>query len=229
MKSKLAHSYHQMIKFFGPQHWWPGDSPLEVTIGAILTQNTAWSNVEKAIINLKREKLLGNFGESHYLKKWQKISAARLGILIRPAGYFNQKSRRLKIFVNWLMQNYGSLEVFFKLPLQLARPALLAVNGIGPETADSILLYAGNKKTFVVDAYTKRILSRHLIIPERASYDELQNLLTKYLPKKTPLYNEYHALIVQVGKNFCKKSRPFCTVCPLNGWNWNKKISSYLP
>lgn len=221
MKSKLAHSFQQMIDFFGPQHWWPGDSPLEVTIGAILTQNTAWSNVEKAIINLKREKLLGNLREATHLNKWQKISATRLGVLIRPAGYFNQKSRRLKIFVNWLMQNYGSLEVFFKLPLQLARPALLAVSGIGPETADSILLYAGNKKTFVVDAYTRRILSRHLIIPERASYEDVQNLLTENLPKKTSLYNEYHALIVRVGKNFCKKNSPRCSSCPLNGWNWD--------
>lgn len=200
--------YRRLRRRFGPRHWWPGDSPLEVIVGAILTQNTAWQNVTKAISNLKDASVLG-------IPELASIPEARLAQLIRPSGYFNQKARKLKGFVAWLMERHqGDLGSMFRTPLPRLRKELLALHGIGPETADSILLYAAGMKIFVVDAYTRRVFSRHGLIQEQASYDEIQAWFEARLPRSLPLYNDYHAQIVQVGKEYCRKT-PLCRGCPL--------------
>lgn len=205
----LLSIYHKLYNTFGPQHWWPGDTPFEIIIGAILTQNTNWQNVEKAITNLKRNKCLTPSG----LKN---ISLNKLARLIRPSGYYNIKARRLKEFINFLCSEYKSkVTLMAKENLPALRKKLLDVKGIGPETADSILLYALDKPIFVVDAYTKRILSRHNILDNHADYHKVQELFMNNLPKKTRLFNEYHALLVRAGKEFCKKKSPDCGKCPL--------------
>lgn len=213
-KRDLLEIYQRLYKRFGPQRWWPAQTPFEVVIGAILTQNTSWSNVEKAINNLKQAKALTP-------EKLHKISLPQLAELIRPAGYYNVKSKRLKGFIDWLMENYdGDLERLFALPTASLREALLGVRGIGPETADSIVLYAANQPSFVVDAYTYRIFSRHRYVPEEdTGYDELKAFFEDSLEKDVKLFNEYHALLVKLGKDFCKKSKPLCPECPLNGVN----------
>ncbi len=208
------------MKSFGSQGWWPftlagelhpkhhGISPqndnerFEIIIGAILTQNTNWKNVEKAIINLNKKKLIN-------VKKIRKINIKKLAKLIRPSGYYNQKAERLKIIANFLSINsIKKLKKEKKL-----REKLLSLKGIGPETADSILLYAFQKPVFVVDAYTKRIFQR--IGYKEESYDELQQLFMNNLKKDTKLFNEYHALLVELGKNYCK-TKPVCEECPVN-------------
>lgn len=205
----LKKTYSKFLKVFGPQHWWPGDTPFEVIVGAILTQNTAWTNVEKAIHNLKKAKVLQP-------KKMHDLSQAELAKYIRPAGYFNIKAKRLKYFLNYLFDNYGgSLNRMFKKRTDVLRRELLSVNGIGPETADSILLYAGNHPVFVVDAYTKRIFSRHQIIKADAEYHDVQEIFMKNLPHDIRMFNEYHALIVKVGKDFCRNRKALCSRCPL--------------
>lgn len=205
---KLLNIYNKLHNRFGPRHWWPADTPFEVIVGAILTQNTAWSNVEKAIRNLKKEKLLTP-------ASFVSVRKNTLSRLIRPAGYFNVKARRLKNFVNVLAGEFGGdLEKLFKLPTGELRKKLLTINGIGPETADSILLYAANRPVFVVDAYTKRIFSRHKVIGKDSDYDSVRRLFMENLPKKTKLFNEYHALIVQLGKEYCR-TKPVCDSCPL--------------
>ena len=202
--------YKKLYSTFGPQHWWPADSDFEVIVGAILTQNAAWSNVEKAIVNLKRRRLLK--ADSLY-----KISHKRLASLIRPAGYFNIKARRLKSFLKFLFDEYGgSLKKMFLADTHTLRAQLLAVNGIGPETADSILLYAAGRPVFVVDAYTKRIFSRHKLIEKDADYGRIQSFFMKNIPERRDLYNEYHALIVELGKNICRPKAQ-CDICPLKG------------
>jgi len=210
VKRKLYFLYQELYAYFGPQHWWPADTPFEVMVGAILTQNTSWLNVEKAITNLKKYKAL-NPGKLH------RLSHRRLAALIRPAGYYNIKARRLKEFLFFFIHSYqGSIKkMSFKNPLEL-RQQLLSVNGIGPETADSILLYALNKPVFAVDAYTKRILSRHGFIPLNCDYDLVQNLFRQNLKNNVKLFNEFHALLVRLGKEFCLKSKPKCDMCPLN-------------
>ncbi|MBI5875870.1 MAG: endonuclease III domain-containing protein, partial [Deltaproteobacteria bacterium] len=201
--------YKKLFSAFGSQHWWPGDTPFEVIVGAILTQNTAWTNVEKAIRNLKKAKLLNP-------KRLHDLSQAELAQYIRPAGYFNIKAKRLKHFLNYLFDNYGgSLNRMFKKRTDALRRELLEVNGIGPETADSILLYAGNHPVFVVDAYTKRIFSRHGIILADVEYHDVQEIFIKNLPHDVKMFNEYHALIVRVGKDFCRTKKPLCGRCPL--------------
>lgn len=203
--------YHRLYRRFGDLHWWPGDTPLEISVGAILTQNTAWTNVEKAIQRLKKERSLS-------VKALSRLSLRRLGRLIQPAGYFNVKARRLKNFISFLKKNYrGSLKRMFTRETEGLRAELLSVNGTGPETADSILLYAGEQPVFVIDAYTKRVLSRHGVMPYDKSYDEFQQLFMKHLPPDVALYNQYHAMFVNLGKYFCRK-RPLCASCPLNGW-----------
>ncbi|HBR17498.1 MAG: endonuclease [Deltaproteobacteria bacterium RIFCSPLOWO2_12_FULL_43_16] len=209
LSTNLKKTYKKLFAAFGPQHWWPGDTPFEVIVGAILTQNTAWTNVEKAIRNLKRAKLL-------IPKKLHDLSHDELAKLIKPAGYFNIKAKRLKHFLNYLFDNYsGSLNRMFKKRTDALRRELLQVNGIGPETADSILLYAGNHPVFVVDAYTKRIFSRHQIIKIDADYHDVQALFMKSLPHDVRMFNEYHALIVKIGKDFCRNKKPLCSKCPL--------------
>ena len=200
-----------MLGRFGPQHWWPGDGPFEMMVGAVLTQNTNWTNVEKALLNLKREHLL-SVGELYA------VSREKLAECIRPAGYFNIKSARLKNLVSLLVEEYDS-DIFrlFDEDIEAQRMALLSVKGIGPETADSIVLYAAKKPVFVIDAYTYRILNRHNVVDEQVTYDELQDLFMSNLHPDHDLFNEFHALIVRTGKEYCKKD-PKCDNCPLNGW-----------
>jgi len=201
-----------MLTRFGPRGWWPGQTPFEVMVGAVLTQNTNWKNVERAIGNLKEADALSP-------EAMLAMSPARLASLIKPAGYFRVKAKRLRNFLKYFVESYdGSARRMARRELAELRPELLAVNGVGPETADSILLYALKKPIFVIDAYTKRILSRHGLCAEEDAYDELQELFMDRLAEDVPLYNEYHALIVETGKDFCR-TKPRCQDCPLNGWN----------
>ncbi len=211
MQKQLVDVYTRLLKHFGAQHWWPADGDFEVIIGAILTQNTSWSNVEKAIANLKRANLL----TPSALKR---VSVAHLARLIRPSGYFNLKAKKLKAFVHFLFdQHRGTRSVshLFKLDTRTLRDELLAVYGIGPETADSIILYAARQPIFVVDAYTRRIFARLGLSRDNATYNELQSMFMTHLPPDAKLFNEYHALIVALGKNICVKRAPRCAECPL--------------
>jgi endonuclease-3 related protein len=207
----LYELYQRLWKVNGPQGWWPGDTPFEVAVGAILTQNTNWQNVSLAIAALKEREML----EPQTLHE---LPEGELAQLIRPAGYYNIKARRLKNFLDFLATQYrNSMERMAGDSLEDLRPALLAIKGIGPETADSILLYALAKPTFVVDAYTFRILSRHDFIPEAYAYEELRQLFMEHLPPQLPLYKEYHALLVRLGKAWCRP-KPQCEACPVKGW-----------
>ncbi len=208
--NKLIEIYNILLNHFGPQDWWPGETPFEIMVGAVLTQNTNWTNVSKAIDNLKKENLL-SFEQLHELE------VEVLAEKIRPAGYFNLKAKRLKNLLDFIDEEYdGSLEEMFAEDTFSLREKILTVKGVGPETADSILLYAGQKPVFVVDTYTHRIFSRHSIIAEEEGYYEIQEYFAMSLPEEVQLFNEYHALIVQLGKEFCKKSKPLCSQCPLN-------------
>jgi endonuclease-3 related protein len=229
--------YRALYSRWGPQNWWPAESRLEVVVGAYLTQNTNWNNVEKALANLRREHVLS-------VKALREIPQKRLATLIRPSGYFRQKAKKLKTFIRFLDRHYGgSLARMFAQPTEKLRNELLALNGVGPETADSILLYGGNHPIFVVDAYTRRILERHGVIGPKARYDEirlpLEAALTGATPEQLDLgehgheprhpasrmsrtertdltqhYNELHALIVRAGNQHCR-STPKCEECPL--------------
>lgn len=204
----LLNLYRVLYRHYGPRHWWPAETPLEVMVGTILTQNTAWKNVEKAIENLKREGCL------EFPALW-KIRERKLAELIRPAGYFNVKARRLKNLIAFIKARFGgNLKEMFKVGTDQLRRELLEVNGVGEETADSIVLYAAGKPRFVIDAYTRRVLSRHRYIKGIEDYAAIQSLFMNLLPKQTQLYNEFHAQIVEVGKDFCRKS-PICISCPL--------------
>ena len=236
--------YRTLLAAWGPQHWWPAHTPFEVIVGSFLTQNTAWTNVERALANLRAANLLS-------LEAIRQVPLPELERLIRPSGYFRQKAQRLKTFVAFLDGRYASsLDNFFTQPTNLLREQLLGLNGIGPETADSILLYAGNHPVFVVDAYTRRILDRHEILPQKTRYEEIRQVFERSLapvaknkkeartrPKpesespstahqpspmstspRSPtaqIYNEMHGLIVGVGKHYCKKAKPACDACPL--------------
>ena len=207
---QLEGIYSKLHQFFGPQHWWPGETPFEVTVGAILTQNTAWTNVEKAICNLKNAKVLN-------ISALSKISSSRMAHLIKPAGFFNIKTKRLMAWMHFLIQKgcKNNLDPLQAIPTPQLRHELLKVKGIGPETADSILLYALERSVFVVDAYTQRILKRHNLVSEGATYDEIQSFFEKNLVGSGRLFNEYHALIVAIGKSYCKSTAK-CEACPLN-------------
>ena len=208
LRHRLLALYDAALSALGPQHWWPAQSPFEVAVGAILTQNTAWTNVERAIANLKRARLLSP-------RALARTPLRTLARHLRPSGYFRVKARRLKVFIGHLARRHGgSLERMLARPPATVRAELLSIPGIGAETADSILLYAGDHPIFVVDAYTRRILSRHRLVSPRGSYDELQRLFMAHLPSDPALYNEYHALLVHVGKEFCR-SHPRCDACPL--------------
>lgn len=206
----LLDIYERLFRAFGPQHWWPGDSPFEIAVGAILTQNTNWSNVERAISNLKKQRALNP-------KTLNSMPIETLREIIRPAGYFNVKAKRLKSFVRFLMENYdGSLKKMSGTDTERLREKLLAVHGIGEETADSILLYALGRAVFVIDAYTKRVLSRHGVLEYEEPYYRFQRLFHESLPNDPKFFNEYHALFVRLGKDFCK-TKPRCDGCPLEG------------
>lgn len=208
-KKILKEMYTRLYKEFGPQRWWPGETPFEVAVGAVLTQNTSWGNVEKAIENVKRKKAL----RANTLHRMRHKEIAKL---IKPAGYFNIKTKRLKEFLNFLERKYkGNMEAMKGVDTDLLRKELLGVYGIGPETADSILLYALQRPVFVIDAYTRRVLLRHELVSEAITYGELQELFHANLPADTGLFNEYHALFVRLGKDYCR-TRPRCEVCPLH-------------
>jgi endonuclease-3 related protein len=201
--------YDALLAAYGPQGWWPAETPFEVVVGAILTQNTNWQNVERAIANLKREGLLSPAALAA-------VDAERLGEVIRPAGYYRIKAKRLKNFIAMLTKDFGGdLEALFALPTGALRDTALGVSGIGPETADSIVLYAAGRPVFVIDAYTARILHRHGLTDADATYDDLQSLIEGHLPDDAGLFKEYHALLVAVGKRQCKKQAPVCGGCPL--------------
>jgi len=213
----LLEMYEALHKRFGPQNWWPAESPTEMIIGAILTQNTAWKNVERALANLRRERLLD-------LKALNNLSVDALAQLIRPAGYYNIKARRLMNLIRFLCMQYdGDLDAFFRLPQDRLREELVGISGVGRETADSIILYAAHKPTFVVDAYTARILRRHFLIDETADYDQIKEIFESALPADAQLFNEYHALIVMCGKNYCRP-RALCERCPLNVFDHDASI-----
>ena len=208
LSDKLNEIYELLLKAYGPQKWWPAESPLEVMVGAVLTQNTNWQGVEKAIANLKRDNLLN----PNQLKA---IPTEELSRLIKPAGYFNLKARRLKNLIEFVTEAYsGDLETMGQVETGQLRQELLAVNGVGPETADSILLYALQRPVFVVDTYTYRVMNRHGLIGAEVSYGELQELFTHHLPLDMTLFNEYHALLVRVGKLHCQR-KVRCEGCPL--------------
>jgi endonuclease III related protein len=208
-RPELAIYYDALFQAYGPQHWWPGRTRFEVIVGTILTQSTSWSNVELAIRALRRERLLSVAGI-------ERVPLEKLAQLIRSSGYYQQKAKKLKAFVQFLRERYqGSLDKLFAAPTAALREELLGVHGIGPETADSILLYAGEHPVFVVDAYTRRILERHQIVRGKYSYEEIRSLFEKNLPASASLFNEYHALIVHTGKHFCRKREPNCEGCAL--------------
>ena len=205
---RLLKIFNTLLTSFGSRHWWPGETPLEVIVGAVLTQNTSWKNVEKAIGNLKKEGVL-NVGSLYF------ISKERLGEIIRPSGFFNIKSNRLKNIINVIYNDFNStIENMMNCEIDSLRKVLLGINGIGPETADSILLYALNKPVFVVDAYTKSFLKNHKLYNGDDGYDNVQKFFMNNLPSDTYLFNEFHALIVHLCQVNCKKM-PGCKGCPL--------------
>jgi endonuclease-3 related protein len=207
--SDLGDYYDALFHAHGPQHWWPGRTPFEVIVGAILVQNTSWTNVAGAIENLRRARLLTP-------RAIETVSTARLARLIRSSGYFRQKARKLKAFVTFLRREYRrSLAGMFRTPTPELREQLLSVHGIGPETADSILLYAGNHRVFIVDTYTRRMMERHGLAHAKLRYDEVRRIFERNLPRDAALYNEFHALIVHTGKHFCRPREPRCSECPL--------------
>jgi len=208
MNKTLTEIYQLLFSCFGPQHWWPGETRFEIITGAILTQNTNWSNVERAIANLKSVGCLRP-------EKIHTIDISKLAELIRPAGYYQVKAKRLKNFVDWLFKNYeGQITNLEHTDTERLRAELLAIKGVGPETADSILLYAFGRSVFVVDAYTARVAYRHRLIGPEADYEQLRELFQSNLPEDIQLFNEFHALLVRLGKEFCKPKAK-CMGCPL--------------
>ena len=205
--------YQRLWSACGPQQWWPAQTSFEVMVGAVLTQATNWRNVEQAIDRLRRAGALTP-------QRLARVPVGRLARWVRPTGYFRQKARRLKALTQWYVRRYqGRPSRMFRVPWQRLRDELLKVHGIGPETADSILLYAGAQPVFVVDAYTRRIFRRHRLIGSNATYDAIQRLVMRHLPAPTPVvakrYNEFHALLVAVGKRHCHRRNPDCDRCPL--------------
>jgi len=217
---KLIEIYQLLLDRFGPQYWWPGETPFEIITGAVLTQNTNWANVKKAIANLKSANLLTP-------QKLHNLDVLQLAQLIRPAGYYNIKAKRLKNFLAWLFNDHnGQLGCLEELTTDRLRAELLTIKGIGAETADSILLYAFDRETFVIDTYTARIAARHGLIEPEADYEQLQLLFQSNLPADTKLFNEFHALLVRLGKEFCKP-RALCSRCPLEKLPHNLEIEYF--
>ncbi len=207
--ARLREVYRRLLNHFGPQAWWPGESAFEVIVGAVLTQNTSWKNVERAIDNLREADVLA-------LTAMYELSVEELAELIRPAGYFRLKAKRLRNLLEFIVDEHdASLDAMFATETESLRTQLLTVNGIGPETADSILLYAGEKATFVVDAYTQRVLKRHGWIEHQADYHTVKRHFEQHLRRDVALFNEYHALLVRVGNGYCRK-QPKCEECPLS-------------
>lgn len=211
--NKFTRVYSILYEYYGPQGWWPAESDIEMIIGAVLTQNTNWKNVDKALEQMRKRGLV-DFG------RLESCEVVELAEAIRPSGYYNLKAKRLKNLVSMICELYdGDLDFFLGAAPEQTRNDLLAVKGIGPETADSILLYAGNWPLFVVDAYTHRVFNRHLLVEEEADYHSIQTVFHDNLNEEVELFKEYHALIVRVAKDFCKKTTPQCEDCPLRGFN----------
>lgn len=208
MKERLLRIFELLLQHLGKRNWWPGETALEIMIGAILTQNTSWKNVERAIENLKAKGLIS-------IEKLYDIKTEELAKIIKAAGFYNVKAKRLKNFVEVIWKKFhGKIEDMMRVEGKILRNELLQIKGIGPETADSILLYALNKPFFVVDAYTKRFVLNHRLFNGRLDYDSLQKFFMENLPKDLYIYNEFHALIVALCQRYCKK-RPLCSACPL--------------
>ena len=208
----LSRYYQRLFEELGPQGWWPAETRLEIILGAILTQNTTWNNAALAIAKLRDARLLE-------LRRLRGEPEARLQALIRPAGFFRQKTRAIRAFIDWLDTNYGgSLRRMFARPAGELRSELLGVNGLGPETVDAILLYAGRKPLFVADAYSRRILERHGLLASGSTYAEAQEFIHHSLAPDPLVYNEFHALLVEVGKRHCRKGTPRCGQCPLESF-----------
>lgn len=208
IEKSLREIYERLWRAYGPQHWWPARTRVEIVVGAVLTQNTAWSNVERALEDLRRAKVLTWSG-------LRDLPTSELAKLIRPSGTYDVKAKRLGSFVRYLWENHnGSLRSLLNGELETARGRLLSIHGIGPETADAILLYAGNQASFVVDAYTRRVLRRHHLCGAKADYETVRSLFHAALPADAALFNEYHALLVAVGKKHCR-SHARCQGCPL--------------
>ena len=208
-REQLMEYYQAMLRAMGHRNWWPARTPFEVCVGAVLTQNTAWSGVEKALANLDAAKAL----DPHTLFA---LPLAEVEELIRPAGYFRLKAKRLRSLLEYLRESCGfDLQILSQRDMAAVREELLGVSGVGPETADSILCYALDMPSFVVDAYTRRILSRHGLAPEDAHYDELRDFFMDVLDPAPALYNDFHAQLVRVGNRFCKTRKPLCEECPL--------------
>jgi endonuclease-3 related protein len=204
----LLDIYHRLMAHYGPQHWWPAQEPFEIIVGAILTQATAWSNVEKAIANLRSAKALSP-------KALRNLSIEKVATLVYPCGYYNAKALKLRSLVRWLGERYSDdLNRLFSTDIDHLRQQLLSIHGIGRETADSIILYAANKPIFVIDAYTRRIMKR-LGLASGSNYNAFQAFFMHHLPNDTKLFNEYHALLVRLGKDVCR-SQPLCQQCCLN-------------
>ncbi|MCI5164534.1 MAG: endonuclease III domain-containing protein [Candidatus Electrothrix sp. GM3_4] len=220
ISDELEDIYRRMLEHFGPQHWWPGETSFEVMVGAVLTQNTNWQNVEKALANLREAELLS-------LSALAALSVEELAEYIRPAGYYKIKAGRLHNLFTMIAKHWDNdLDYLLQQPTLALREQLLSVKGIGPETADSMVLYAAGQPMFVVDTYTHRILIRHEIISEDYNYCQIQEMFMDNLNEDAALFNEYHALLVQVGKQFCKKSKPQCGGCPLAGVGG---VKEYIP
>ncbi len=205
----LRRYYANLLQRLGPQGWWPAQTRLEVIVGAILTQNTSWQNADLALKRLRKAGLLS-------LAKLRNVPRAGLESCIRPAGFFRQKALTIRNFLNWLARAYhGSLTALFARPPAEVRQELLELRGLGPETVDAILLYAGRQPVFVADAYTRRVLARHGLVLPTANYSSVQQFLHRHLPADQALFNEYHALLVEVGKRYCKRETAHCEGCPL--------------
>jgi endonuclease-3 related protein len=205
----LLDVYDRLLLAYGRQRWWPAEEPFEVMVGAILTQSAAWTNVEKAIRNLKKAGVLNP-------EALRTAAHSELAELIHSCGYFNAKAVKLRALAGWFGENCGdSLDKMFAMDWQSLRKDLKGIHGVGEETADSILLYAGNQPVFVIDAYTRRIVDRLGLRPAGKKYGDYQRLFMENLPDQSALFNEYHALLVALGKNVCKKSEPLCAGCPL--------------
>ncbi|MBA7708431.1 Endonuclease III [subsurface metagenome] len=209
ISQSLLNIYHQLMARYGHQHWWPAPEPFEIIVGAILTQSAAWLNVEKAIANLKAAKALSPEALRH-------LPLSELAAHIHPCGYYNAKALKLKSFAHWLGERYDdNLDTLFAHNTDYLRQQLLSIHGIGQETADSIILYAAGKPIFVIDAYTRRIISRMGLAPDSNSYAAYQTLFMDNLPTDAKLFNEYHALLVCLAKDVCR-NRPLCPRCCLN-------------
>jgi endonuclease III related protein len=213
MQNQYQAIYGLLFDHFGPQYWWPGESPFEIMVGAVLTQNTNWRNVSKAIDNLRDAGFLT-------YSSFQQLSIDEIASYIRPSGYYNLKAKRLKNLMNMVAERYdGELDHFLTDTHDACRENLLSVKGVGPETADSILLYACEHPAFVIDAYTHRIFSRHQLVDEETDYEAMQEIFQSNVVEDVKLFNEYHALIVKTASTYCKKNNPLCESCPLQGIN----------